>query len=273
MNRHLKSMFRILSSIRKDCRTFMNAANNVPLICDGTNYARTFQDQAPAAAKNRAEQAPNPLWDYFQNLKEGPGIWKWEHYFDIYHRHLARFVGTPVNMLEIGIYSGGSLGMWRSYLGSQSHIYGIDIEPACKAYENENVTVFIGDQADRNFWNEFNGNAYQIDIVLDDGGHTPHQQQVTLEEMLPRLSPGGVYICEDVHSNFNNFIGYASGLVHELNHVNADLKASRFQSMYSLHFYPFVVVIEKRPAPLNKLALTKHGTEWQPFPAGPKANK
>ncbi len=59
-------------------------------------------------ASQPSEPVPNPLRDYFEANREGPGIWRWQHYFDIYHRHFARFVGREVNVLEIGVYSGGS---------------------------------------------------------------------------------------------------------------------------------------------------------------------
>jgi hypothetical protein len=206
----------------------------------------------------------NPLWEYFQHHKEGPGIWKWEHYFDIYHRHFAQFVGQQVHVLEIGIYSGGSLEMWRSYFGEKSHVYGVDIEGACKAYENEHVSVFIGDQADRTFWHTFRQSVAGIDILIDDGGHTPEQQQTTLEEMLPYLRPGGVYLCEDVHGRTHRFAAFASSLVAELNCWNHE--ASRFQaSIHSIHFYPYLVIIEKHRVLPKKLTAPKQGTEWQPF--------
>ena len=34
---------------------------------------------------------------------------KWDHYHGIYDRHLARFRGTPLKFLEIGVSHGGSL--------------------------------------------------------------------------------------------------------------------------------------------------------------------
>ena len=55
----------------------------------------------------------SPLWEYFRR-NEGRIIDKWYHYFDIYHNHLRRFQGQPVTVLEIGVYHGGSLQMWRS---------------------------------------------------------------------------------------------------------------------------------------------------------------
>src|SRR5262245_23245078 len=63
----------------------------------------------------------NPLKAYFDSHTEGNGIWKFIHYFDIYTRHLAKFVGTDVRIMEVGVYSGGSLAMWRDYFGSNCH--------------------------------------------------------------------------------------------------------------------------------------------------------
>ncbi len=41
---------------------------------------------------------------------------KWLHFFEVYERYFSGFRGTPVKMLEIGVYKGGSLNMWRQYL-------------------------------------------------------------------------------------------------------------------------------------------------------------
>lgn len=35
--------------------------------------------------------------------------------------------------------------------------------------------------------------------------------------------------------------------------------------LHSVHLYPFVVVIEKRQAPLKELVSSKHGTHWEPL--------
>ena len=216
--------------------------------------------------------AENPLERYFDAHREGPGIWKWRHYFDIYHRHLAKFVGTEAQVVEIGVYSGGSLQMWKEYFGPQCRIAGIDIEAACRVYADEQVRIFIGDQADRQFWSDFRREVPQFDIVLDDGGHQPEQQMVTLEETLPYLRPGGVYLCEDIHLTGNEFATFAHTLADQLNAARWKLNgetacaATPLQaSIRSVHCYPFVVVIEMNPAPVDTLRAPKHGTQWQPF--------
>ncbi len=271
MNKPIQKIQRLFNAWREDSPLFQEVLKTVPSICASNQFAHSYKEHGRNTDPVSAIQS-NPLWDYFQKHKEGHGIWKWEHYFDIYHSHFARFIGRKVNILEIGIYSGGSLQMWRSYFGEGSHIYGVDIEEACKSYESDHVSVIIGDQADRAFWKSFNATNKEIDIIIDDGGHTPEQQQITLEETLSHLRPGGVYLCEDIHGSFNKFTGFAAGLVHELNastKLSGSLLASSvnpFQSaIHSIHFYPYIVVIEKHLVPRITLSAPKHGTEWQPF--------
>lgn len=273
MRKYLSGLYRLWKALRTDPYVFAKVLNTVPYICKAYGFSRVYKDTIQEAGGADVFSSTNPLWDYFQNHKEGPGIWKWAHYFDIYHRHFSRFIGKKVNILEIGVYSGGSLEMWRSYFGKESHIYGVDIEPACKAYENDHVSIFIGDQADRSFWKTFRKSVEGVDIIIDDGGHLPEQQQITLEEMLPSLRPGGVYLCEDVQGDFNRFSAFTTGFVNELNSINMIEDAvpphsciSRFQSsIHSIHFYPYVVVIEKHCVSRDKLSSLRHGTEWQPF--------
>ena len=215
----------------------------------------------------------NPLRNYFYSVETGLGILKWDHYLDIYHRHFEKFRGKEVNVLEVGVYRGGSLRMWKDYFGPKCRVYGVDIEKDCKVYEDDSVKVFIGDQGDREFWRRFKEQVPNIDIVIDDGGHKSYQQIVTLEEMLPHLRPGGVYLCEDVHGIRNEFLFYMDGFSHNLHRAslmeNVDnnarrvvCRSSEFQStIHSVHFYPFVTVVEKRVKPLAEFV----APEWPPF--------
>jgi len=69
-----------------------------------------------------------------------------------------------------------------------------------------------------------------------------------------------------------------TGMVHQLNAykgAESDIcggegrvsyKTTAFQSAVdSIHFYPFVTVVERARSPVIELAAPKHGTEWQPF--------
>ncbi len=240
---------------------------------EGFRYSQAWAKGPPGRipASSAEEVSSNPLQAYFDAHREGRGIWKWNHYFEIYDRHLRKFVGHDVRIVEIGIYSGGSLEMWRHYFGPDCRIYGVDIESDCKAYENEYTRVFIGDQADRQLWSAFKRDVPVLDIIIDDGGHHSDQQIATMEELLPHLRPGGVYLCEDVHGLHNGFAAYARGLADNLNAMDTTGSApaippTSFQSwIKSVHFYPYVVVIEKASVPVEELIAPKRGTEWQPF--------
>ena len=79
----------------------------------------------------------NDLEIYFKK-NTGRLIYKWQHYFEIYDKHFSRFRGKEIVVLEIGVFQGGSLQMWKNYFGPGAKIYGIDIDPRCKNFEEEN---------------------------------------------------------------------------------------------------------------------------------------
>jgi hypothetical protein len=138
---------------------------------------------------------------------------KSEAYPDVYEHHCAHLrtrkgVHKPV-ILEIGVRGGGSIEMWNHYFGGECTIVGIDVDARCQVFEKEfdNVHIFIGDQADRNFMRsvveEMGG---KVDVVLDDGGHWMHQQINSFESVFPFITEGGVYLIEDTQSsNFPQF--------------------------------------------------------------------
>jgi hypothetical protein len=215
-----------------------------------------------------AEADANPLARYFFNNR-GRQMQKWHHYFEIYDRHFAPFRGRSPVVIEIGVFHGGSLQMWRDYFGPGAQIVGIDVDPRCSAFEEDGIRVLIGDQADRAFLARVREQVPHADIVIDDGGHRMEQQITAFEELYPHIQPHGVYLCEDVHTSFLSFYGggygregtflaYAKKLIDRL-HAWYSEEPERFavdaltRSTYALHFYDSVLVVEKRPmqAPQN----------------------
>ncbi len=221
----------------------------------------------------------NTLRNFFYDRTTGPGIWKWDHYFDIYERHFSRFRGTSVTVAEIGIYSGGSLDMWQYYFGEKARIIGIDIQPDCRIYERDGVSIYIGDQSSALFWREFKEREPDIDIVIDDGSHKYRHQLLTFKEMFPHIKNGGVFLCEDIHgypkNDFSNNITDWASQIHE--HLGFEKhpddparrlvkKTTSMQSMVkSVSFYPYVCVIEKNEKLVDEFVAPKMGDQWQPF--------
>jgi hypothetical protein len=211
-----------------------------------------------------SDASANTLRRLFDARVQGRGMFKWLHYFDAYQRHLQKFVGTHVHLVEVGVYSGGSLELWRDYLGPHARITGIDIMRECERYGGERICILIGDQGDRSFWRHARDTLPPIDVLIDDGGHTAEQQRVTLEETLPYLRPGGVYICEDVHNEGNRFASFVQSMADGLN--AAPEVASPLQAqVLSVHLYPFLVVVERAAEPMPRLQAEKRGTEWASY--------
>lgn len=205
------------------------------------------------------EGSMNPLERFFFYGKHNK-MTKWCHYFEVYHRHFERFRNKPVTILEIGVWGGGSLQMWKEYFGAECNIIGIDIMEECRNYEEERIKIYIGSQEDREFLRKVKSENPSIDIIIDDGGHTMNQQIATFEEMYPHLAEDGVYLCEDLmtsywqkydggYKNPGTFIEYSKNFIDALNarySLSPDLKIdSLTSSIRSVHYYDSMIVLEK----------------------------
>jgi Methyltransferase domain len=258
-------------------------ARSARMTARGYRFGSEVQSvEVPVSAPD-SDRPPNDLRSYVEGHHEGRGVYKGRHYFDIYVQHLSRFVGREVTVVEVGVYSGGSLEMWKRYFGDHATIHGVDIQEACRVYEGGGVHIHIGDQGDRAFWTRFKEDVPFIDVLIDDGGHHPDEMRVTFEELFPIMRPGGVYICEDIVSNA--FLAYLGGFAeHLMTYTNTPLVepgvASGFfsaqagaasaadslqQAVRSIHLYPFLAVVERTVEPVTDFQFPMYGSEWQPF--------
>lgn len=104
---------------------------------------------------------------------------KWNHYIEIYDKHFSIFRNKEIVFIEIGVSHGGSLQMWREYFGEKAFLIGVDINSECKKFEEENTKIFIGSQTDEKFLTDLKSKIPNVDILIDDGGHTMKQQITT----------------------------------------------------------------------------------------------
>ena len=133
---------------------------------------------------------------------------KWSNYFEIYENILQKFVNKKVTLVEIGIGDGGSLFMWRKFLGKKAKIIGIELNPEAKKLEKYDFKIFTGDQSDPQFWKKFYKKNGKIDILIDDGGHTNLQQVTSFMESINHINDNGVIIVEDTHTSYMNYKGF-----------------------------------------------------------------
>lgn len=187
---------------------------------------------------------------------------KWWHYFEVYHTFFQKYIDSDVRILEIGVYKGGSLQMWKDYFGEKATVVGMDIDAKCKEYEEENIHICIGSQADRDFLVQVSEQWGPFDIILDDGSHVVDHQILTFETLFPLLKEDGLFLCEDCHSSYSaryggeyrkkdTFIEYSKDFADCVNSqfVNLDkLNSLPFYTDYikACHYYDSMVVVEKK---------------------------
>ena len=192
---------------------------------------------------------------------DGRPVHKLTGYFKAYENHFSRFRDREVTMYEIGCGKGGSLQMWKKWLGPRARIIGVDIKPHCKSFEEEQIYVAIGSQADPKFLRDLHAKFGTPDIVLDDGSHQMAHMRATFDVLYPLTSPTGVYAVEDLHTCYwpnygggykteGTFIEFCKDKMDEINAPKSRgaLSTTPFtRSTASMHVYESIVVFERAP--------------------------
>ena len=172
---------------------------------DGAKMRQALGPELGASTTWTATDGPLPTGELAAIFEATEGVTKWAHYLPIYEAALAPYRDRPIRLLEIGVARGGSLQMWRRYLHQDTVIVGIDIDPACRRFDDSaaRIHVRIGSQADASFLRGVANEFGPFDVILDDGSHmTSHMVESFRHLFLSALAPGGVYIVEDIHSNY-----------------------------------------------------------------------
>jgi hypothetical protein len=182
---------------------------------------------------------------------------KWSNYFEIYENILKKYVNKKITLVEIGVGNGGSLLMWKKFLGKNANIIGVELNPDAKKLEKYGFKIFIGDQSDPGFWKSFYKKVKKIDILIDDGGHTNLQQITSLMESLNYINNNGVIVVEDTHTSYmnykgfknpsiNSFINFSTNLIENIHRRNPMLKKKMnkiSEKIYSIEYYDSIVAI------------------------------
>lgn len=174
----------------------------------------------------------------------------------IYERYLGSRRRDAVTLLEIGVWRGASLRMWRDYfpLGG---IFGIDVNPDAASQAGPRIEIFVGDQADEELLARVVAQTGPLDVVIDDGSHRVEQQMPTLAFLWPHVKPGGIYVVEDTHTSYlesygmgwrrpGSTISELTGYVDDL-HGDWHQEAATHSDLEFVHFYPGTCVLGKKP--------------------------
>ncbi len=184
----------------------------------------------PEEATPRAPEAGNDLEELGERHKPSKRNHDYLHHYWRHFRHLRH---SARKVLEIGLQTPRSINMWEEFFPNAT-IFGIDIDPACAAFAGGRKKVFIGDQMDEQFLleivREIGGD---LDIVIDDGLHTPYSMLRSFSYLYPALHSHGLYVIEDI-LNQPEIIGFLRMLMDCVNYVPPDFDSRTWPSLISL---------------------------------------
>ena len=151
--------------------------------------------------------------------------------------------------------------LWMEYL-PKAHIHGIDIK---KFKSSDRITMHQLDQSNSDqlsqFAKEYNNH---FEFIIDDGSHVPEHQILTLRKLWRCLKEGGVYIIEDIETNYwgkSEIYGYQFDsrspnlfdFLHDApHHINAEFNGSLnrphdiFDELETIGFGHNCIILEKK---------------------------
>ncbi len=162
-----------------------------------------------------------------------------EHnYAPIYDHLFTPFRQDTFNLLEIGLYHGNSIRMWRDWFPNAT-IYCIDIRQKWI-----NLLLKSPEGLDRIVWDKVDqSNEHQLTeyakkgpwrVIVDDGSHKSSHQKLTFDILWAQVEPGGYYIIEDTHTSYKltnfktAFIDCAETLVQRMLHLADEVSGSPY---------------------------------------------
>jgi len=130
-------------------------------------------------------------------------------YLNHYEQFLAPLRDESFDLLEVGVSHGASIKMWHEYF-TVARIVGVDVKPIALDGDLPRFTFKRGSQANPVFLNRL-AQQFQFKVIIDDGSHLWGHQIFTFQTLFPHLAANGLYICEDLHTSFGNYVERYSG--------------------------------------------------------------
>jgi hypothetical protein len=156
----------------------------------------------------RVDLVPSELSsdELYKIWRTATGGQKWSQYFSVYQEIFGPYRTQPVRLLEIGVFRGASLRMWKHYFSHPDAVMvGIDIEKECAQFGDpaQGRHIRIGSQTDSAFLAGVVREFGPFDIIIDDGSHCSADIIASFNSLFDSgLKSGGTYFVEDLHANY-----------------------------------------------------------------------
>jgi len=143
-----------------------------------------------------------------------------------YDQQLSKYRDQEINVLEIGVFFGASLRMWREYF-PKAQVYGLDhftghqgngqVFPGAREFwdkvhaktpiELDRIHLIECDQSDRksltHVKDQLMNSGIKFQFILDDASHLMKDQQQSLAVLWPLIVTGGAFFMEDWASSLD----------------------------------------------------------------------
>lgn len=129
---------------------------------------------------------------------------KGKTYLDVYETYFEKLKESKIKFLELGVRSGQSIKIWKEYFRNAELIVGVDIQPQCKALEQDNIKIEIGSQSDLSFISNIAKKYGPFHIILDDASHINDLTLTTFSVLSNFVIDGGYYVIEDLRNSYEN---------------------------------------------------------------------
>lgn len=188
------------------------------------------------------------------------------NYLHTYSHYLEPLRDKPILLIEAGVggytyhnRGGESFQMWCEYF-QHGRIATFDIYDKSGIKIPNNGMLYRGSQDDVSFLTSLVETIGRPDIVIDDASHVNPLTIKMFEILFPLLKPNGIYIIEDVHTNFYEEIA-TDGMDFKGKRNSTDLNdeiilnylyrlcnklcIGNEPNIKGIHFYKEVAIIEK----------------------------
>lgn len=169
-------------------------------------------------------------------------------YTDTYERLLGHLRHRNLTLLELGVWEGASLFMWRDYLPAAT-IIGVDLHD--RHIVEHNIDVLIASQDD-----PIITDRGPFDVIIDDASHQSALTISSFRLLWPHLAAGGMYVIEDLHTCWNpdynigadvTAMQFCAQLADELNRAEFSTEDwLNIDDLESVEFVPNMCIIRKR---------------------------
>ena len=126
-------------------------------------------------------------------------------YLPLYDQLLLSRKQSAKNVLEVGIYQGGSIKLWKDYF-KNAVVYGLDIMELDRVWNvlrnDPRIILYTSTDAyNENFFKQnFIERNLRFDFMIDDGPHTLESMKSFIKLYSQLLTDNGILIIEDVQS-------------------------------------------------------------------------